>query len=300
MAVAAAQAVVSPAGIAQLAAMLGQPAIVGHVAPFGMADGPSMLQVPAALAAVPPRGLIVLPPVFGVAAAIGSTAVQSIIALPPVFSAVVVVARQYPTAQSVVNSVLGSARMVGFTDYTAFVDPVAPTYYVADFVTPGGAVRLPVSSWQATLQTGQQSYVQCVVPGVLAYVDEINSATSFSITRRAALLDGDAVEEAMAAAPISFVQFAQGTANYTANVNGYAPGFVAGDALPPMYDRRLAGIRTIFGGAGGYRVRCAIDWLLRPTQRAFLNDETPFTVSFISYYVGRGDAYMDIGQRVEE
>ena len=56
-------------------------------------------------------------------------------------------------------------------------------------------------------------------------------------------------------------------------------------------------MRSVASGSSGYRVRCAIDWLLRPAQRAYLPDGASFIVSYINFYQPQGnDSYMDVGE----
>ena len=171
----------------------------------------------------------------------------------------------------------------------------AITRWVMDLETPAGTVRVPISSWQATLQSGSSSYVQCVVPACLDYVDTINAATEFVIYRRADV-PGTAmsIEYEMARSVTEQARFDQGPARYTCTLSGYPDAF-AEDLSPPVaYDRTLSGVRSVSSGAG-LRVRCAVDWLLRPGHRAYVG-AVPFVVRFINYYANATDSYMDVGE----
>ena len=166
-----------------------------------------------------------------------------------------------------------------------------------DLITPTGTVRVPISSWQATLQTGSSNYVQCVIPACTVWVSAILAATEFVIFRRATLPNGTAIELEMARAPADQAQFDQGPQRHTCTLSGYSDAFAEDLDPPATYDRTLAGVRSISSGEGSLRVRCAIDWLLRPGHRAFVNG-TPFVVGYINYYAPSGfDAYMDAGSR---
>ena len=56
-------------------------------------------------------------------------------------------------------------------------------------------------------------------------------------------------------------------------------------------------MRSVNSGSTGIRVRCAIDWLLRPAQRAYLPDASSFIVGYINFYQPQGnDSYMDAGE----
>ena len=195
-----------------------------------------------------------------------------------------------------VDSPLGASTPLATHDFTEVIGD-ATTYYVMDLTTPGGTVRVPISSWQATLQTGLSNYVQCVVPAVSAYVSAINSATQFKISR---LVDVPGLAAPltyeMATAPVQTTTFDQGPFRYTCTISGYSTGFAPNETPPAAYNRIMQGIRSISINQGGTRVRCSIDWLLRPSQRVFASSEE-FVVSYINYYVGDGDAYMEVGER---
>ena len=188
-------------------------------------------------------------------------------------------------------SPLGIAQSLAFHDFTGQIGDTV-TRYVMDLITPSGTVRVPISSWQATLRTGASSYVQCVIPAAQPWGATINAVTSFRIYRRAVTTSGQVFEYLMAEAPADTPQFDRGPTNHTCTLSGYAPGFAEQDVSPGT-DRTLTGIRSISSGAS-YRVRCAVEWLLRPGQRGVV-DGVPFVVEWINYYVNTNDAYMEAG-----
>ena len=186
---------------------------------------------------------------------------------------------------------------VGWHDFTSLLGDVV-SHYVMDLETPSGTVRVPISSWQATLQAGLASYLQCVIPAATAYTAALESATAFAVRRRAVPPGGVAVEYPMASAPAQTVRFDRGPQRNTCTLSGYtsASAPIGTDPPPAVYDRALQGVRSISSGAAGVRVRCAIDRTLRPGHRAFV-DDAPFVVSYINYYVTGGEAYADVGER---
>ena len=205
-------------------------------------------------------------------------------------------ARAQQTGFIAAPSMIGVVRVRAAHDFTGALGD-ATTRYVMDLLTPDGAVRVPISSWQATLQTGSSNYVQCVVPACAPFIDAINTATEFVIYRRAEIPDGAAIEYEMARAPVQ-AQFDRGPQRYTCTLSGYSPAFVADETPPAAYDRALVAVRSISSGSGGTRVRCAVDWLLRPGHRAFA-DGAPLVASYINYYSpSTGDSYMDVGERI--
>lgn len=193
-----------------------------------------------------------------------------------------------------VASVLGQPAAVALVDFTASLDPLAPTYWVADLITPGGLVRVPITSWQATLRLGEPGSAQCVITAATDYIDDILAATEFVVSRRAALLVGGVMEAQMIRAPISQVSTARGPINFTVTLLGDLPAssLPAGSTVP---ERALADVRTVSTYDGYTRVRAAVDWLLRPGHVALL-DEEAISVETISYYVAF-DAYMDLADR---
>jgi hypothetical protein len=161
-------------------------------------------------------------------------------------------------------------------------------------------VRVPISSWQGTLQTEAANYLSCVVPACTQWLDTIDETTYFIISRRVQLDDGSVLESEMARAPLETVQVDQGPTNHTASLSGYSDAYEVVEDPDEARDRALRGIRSISIYTSGVRLRCAIDWLLRPAQRALYN-ETSLVVSYINYYVtsytAGVDEYMDVGER---
>ena len=193
------------------------------------------------------------------------------------------------------GSPLIPVQAIGYHDFTATLGDVV-THYAMDLIVAGQSVRVPISSWQATLQTGAKNYVQGVVPAVADWTDAINDATEFVITRAADTSVGR-IEYEMARAPLEQISIARGPTNYTATLSGYSTAFAENEEPDAAYDRTLTGIRSTTTGTAATRVRCAIDWLLRPGQRAYYDEGASFVVSYINYYVpATGDAYMDVGE----
>jgi hypothetical protein len=191
-------------------------------------------------------------------------------------------------------SPLGAPQALALHDFTGQLGDTI-TRYVMDLLTPTGTARVPISSWQATLQTGSSNYVQCVVPACSPWVDALNTATEFVICRRADV-PGTAlsIEYEMARSATEQARYNQGPQRYTCTLSGYPDAFASSIDPPVAYDRQLTGVRSISSGSG-LRVRCAIDWLLRPGHRAYVG-AVPFVVRFINYYALESDGYMDVGE----
>jgi len=188
---------------------------------------------------------------------------------------------------------LGAELFLGLHDFTEALGDVV-TRYVMDLVTPGGDVRVPISSWQATQQTDSSCYAQCVIPSCGDWTSDIDAATEFVIYRTSTLSNGDPIEYEMVRSPVELVSYDRGTQRYTATISGYDAALTGSDDA--VYDRTLTGLRSVSVSGGLMRTRCEIDWLLRPGNRAYIED-TLITVAYINYYVQGIDTYMDVGER---
>lgn len=262
-----------PQGIISVAGPLGSVLVAGYLTVSGYAAAPGSIQ------GTFTRGG-------------GATAAASMPAMlgAPVASGVVTI---FGRASD--SSVLQAPRVKGYHDFTESVGD-ALTFYVLDLIGSGDPVRVPISSWQATLQTGAKNYVQAVIPAALEWSEAINAASAFVITRAADTASGR-IEYEMARAPLDQISIARGPTNYTATLSGYSDAFAVDEDPPTTYDRTVSGLRSITTGTAPTRIRCAIDWLLRPGQRCYYDDGASFIASFINYYVPTGnDSYMDVGE----
>lgn len=253
---------------------LAAPQLMGQERPIALAAAPGLLSAPALRALLDPQA-------WGRA--------------PSVLAAPQWVMRAWVAGSAAAPGVLGAAGVLATHDFTGQLGDVI-SRYVMDLVTPDGVVRVPISSWQATLRSEGSNYVQCVVPAVLSWVDRIQAATEFVIARRAVLPSGQVIEYEMARMAVEQSTFDRGPTNYTATLSGYTTAISAGGGEPPAaLDRTLSGVRSISQYGAGMRVRCSVDWLLRPGQRAWVGNDTSFVVDYINYYVMQSDAYMDCG-----
>ena len=185
-----------------------------------------------------------------------------------------------------------------FVDWSLDIDPITAHQYYALEIDDGvlDPVRIPISSWQATVQAGRASYAQAVIPAALPWVDAVNDRADgeFAIYRGVRFPNGDTQESELARAPVQQINFDRGPTNATMRVSGYA-------TVPPadqVLVRTLKNVRSQSVSSAGLRVRCDIDWFLRPGHTAIvLGDE--LTVAYINYYANAADEYMDVGERAD-
>lgn len=245
-------------------------------------------EVDAYVAAASPLGspqLVVSNPVTGV------LSVASVLQTPALLGNVV------PFGQLIVDSPLGAQNLLCLHDFTIAPSGAVSKVYVY-LVTPGGDIRVPASSCQGTVQLDETGYLQAVVPNAGAYIDNIEATTEFYVTRVNTFASSE-VEVVVARATVSNVSLAQGSFNYSATISGSVDAFPdPPDPLPTAYERDLRGIRVIFSTNASRRVRCGIDWLLRPGFNAVLFDSTTFSVDYINFYMSAdSDHFMDVGER---
>jgi len=183
-----------------------------------------------------------------------------------------------------------------FVDWSVDINPITSQTYYACEIDDGvlGVIRPPISSWQATVQSGRSSYAQAVIPAATAWVDLVEAravAGEFVIYLGVRYSDGSTQESELARAPLNDVRFDVGPINATMTISGYA-------VLPPpsgALTRTLTNVRSE-SSSGGFRVRADIDWFLRPGHTA-VSRGTSFTVAYINYYANDSDEYMDVGER---
>ncbi|MEY2653623.1 MAG: hypothetical protein RLZZ524_651 [Pseudomonadota bacterium] len=220
------------------------------------------------------------------AAAAGAT--EGIVSDPGPLQTPSVFAKHPRIGPVVVESILGQPAVVCRFNQFAGLSQA----YAMDLVTPGGDVRVPISSWQASLSLDSSGYVQCVVPACSAWVDDITSATEFVIYRTGTLDSGETIEEEVARAPVQTTAYAQGSFNYTATISGYNAAATAGD---PLTVTTLSGIQQIFNTNGLTRTRCNIDFAAVPGTTAVV-EELEHVISYVNYYVSGTTSFMDVGE----
>jgi hypothetical protein len=156
-------------------------------------------------------------------------------------------------------------------------------------------IRPPISSWQATTQSGQSSFSQAVIPAALTWVDAISDRLDTGvmvITHGVRHVDGTTQEWEVIRAPIQQFFFDQGPMNATARISSYYT--VA--AMSPTTTKVLRNIRSISTSSAGLRVRCDFDPTIKPGDTVSA-DGTEYTVAYINAYQNSSDFYMDVGER---
>lgn len=241
---------------------------------------------------VDPGGLPAAPSLAGFSGSAGTLSAPALLAAPTLFGTA------SPVARLLDYGLPARPTVRAFFDTRPYLDDDAPAQFVMDVFVAGNPTRVPISSWQGTLQTGAQCYLSCVVPACAPWLETIQSADEFAVSRIGRYRDGSAVEVLFARAPLQSATIDRGPFNHTASLSGYFPPYPAAPLPDARFDRPLRGVRGVSSFAGGTRIRCSIDWFLRPGQRAVWKDLI-LPVAYINIYATGNLAYMDIGHRVQ-
>lgn len=194
-----------------------------------------------------------------------------------------------------IPSALGAPAIRAVNDFSRLITDYR-AFYVME-VTGSPTIRIPTKSWQATIQTDRASYLQAVIPAADDWSEELSARlgeSEFYVSRQT-FIDGNEWLSELARANYETSSYANGPRNTTITISGYAAASVA-PASPAT--RTLTGLRSITtSSTGTMRVRCDIDWFIRPGDTAVADGDS-FTVQYINYYVPEtGDIYMDVGDR---
>jgi len=234
--------------------------------------------------------------IFGWGLAIGTGVTEgAMISAPTPLGVPVIVVHKLETIDISAPSPLGAPSSVLLNDFTGGLTGRETYIFVMDLTTPTGTVRVPITSWQGTLQVDRSNYAQCVVYNVDQWAAELTAATAFTVYR-SVTVRGLTIESEMVSTPISSAQYYRTAIGHNCVLSGNWPGYTADASPPTEYDRTLVGIRNRQTSPSGVRVRCDMDFMLRPAQRAYA-DGLPLIVAYINYYALQGDAYMDVGER---
>lgn len=221
--------------------------------------------------------------------------VFSWLATPSPIGAPAAFAVQIPAARIACPSPLGAPVSLVLNDFTDVVPTDSALYVMRVTGTP--ELTIPISSWQATLQTDRQQYVQCVVPAAADHLADLSARAGSEefVIYRVLSYGGASMEVEMARTTLENLSVDRGPYKETATLSGYTDAFTGPSTYPKA---TLSGIRSISQTAtGNVRARADIDWFLRPGNLCDV-DGLEITATYINYYVtSSGQEYMDVGTR---
>lgn len=150
--------------------------------------------------------------------------------------------------------------------------------------------ELPVQTITMRLRDTRASYVSCNVPNPTAYTDGIldRSDGTMHILAGDRTADGERHLEELIYANIDNIYLNQGETN---NLTLTGLRYITHDNPKEV---ALDGIsRMVLDERERYRVRCGVDFFVRPTDEITARGET-FTADLISYVITPTDAYMEV------
>lgn len=206
-----------------------------------------------------------------------------------------------PAGRALAPFVCSTPTLAGIHDFTTQIPEGSVVRHFCDFSGGATTLRLPISSWSATIQQTLKQYLQVAIPNVGAWVEELAERRSlgaeFWVLRAVTLPDGRHIEQELARAPMSTLRFDQGPLRFTGSVSGYADP-VESAVFPEGYTRTLRGVSLLSLTDATVRVRSAIDWLLRPGHTVIAAGYE-FGAAYIIFTVTESQDYMDVGSRSE-
>lgn len=146
----------------------------------------------------------------------------------------------------------------------------------------------------AQLETQRASYLSCVVPNSLKYVDDISSRLDglIIIKRGYELADGSRTMEEITRANFDYLAFSRGAHNDSATITGYK---IKTYTSPKT--RTVSGVSFIsLEASGRKRIRAAVDLFLKPNDVCVYGagESEYFTVGQITYSVNERSATMEV------
>ncbi|WP_136247925.1 hypothetical protein [Halomonas borealis] len=154
-------------------------------------------------------------------------------------------------------------------------------------------IRIPMSSFQATVREEGLSFVQAVIPDGSAHVANVAVEGALRVLMGYLAPDDTltALEE-IASAPAQTIRHDLGGTGDTLTVSGYGKLAGAGSLA-----RTLEGVSYRSVTQGRRRVRCSTDLLLRPGHVATDNDGATFIVGEIQYFINARNEWMEVVER---
>ena len=205
-------------------------------------------------------------------------------------------AKRVTKANAWLPSPAGTPSLLGWIDWPDAINQnLDRQFYICELRKTGlDSVRVPMIYLQATLNSRRSNFLSVVLPSDDSFIPLITERLggTFAVIRGVLKSGGTVREVEMFEAPISLPGRSIGPTSSSIPLSGYTPAYVPTGALAGI-TRRLQHIRTITTGVET-RIRCAVDWWLKPGMIADTGTFT-FEVGYINYYVTDNDAYCDIG-----
>lgn len=154
-----------------------------------------------------------------------------------------------------------------------------------------GDLRVPMSSFQATMRRAGKSFLQVIVPAGDAALLALVYGALMKVELGYYYPSDDEFDglEVIASAPLEIIRSDEGPSRHTLTLSGYGSS-----AQSTSITRALQGVSTRSINQGRRRVRCSVDLLLRPGDTAVDSNGAEFVVDQIQYFVNATSAAMEV------
>lgn len=154
-----------------------------------------------------------------------------------------------------------------------------------------GELRVPMSSFQASMRLAGKSYLQVIVPAGSAVLPTLEYGALMQVRLGYYHPSDDEFDglETIAQAPLEVIRSDEGPTRNTLTLSGYGQ-----TAQAATLTRQLVGVSGRSINQGRRRVRCNVDLLLRPGDTAIDADGSEFVVDQIQYFVNATSAAMEV------
>lgn len=154
-----------------------------------------------------------------------------------------------------------------------------------------GELRVPMSSFQATMRRTGKSFLQAIVPAGDSVLPALEYGALMQVQLGYYYPSADEYDglETIALAPLEQIRSDEGPTRFTLTLSGYGD-FPQADPR----ERTLQGVQTRSINQGARRVRCNVDLLLRPDNYAVDTNGESFRVGQIQYFVNDTSAAMEV------
>ncbi|WP_301585019.1 hypothetical protein [Halomonas alkaliantarctica] len=191
-----------------------------------------------------------------------------------------------------------NARPINTASVNAFLTQVGPRPVISNpleqtevYLLSVGDLRVPMSSFQATMRRSGKSFLQVVVPAGDAVLPALEYDALMQVELGYYYPSDDMFDglEVIASAPLEIIRSDQGPSRHTLTLSGYASS-----AQSRSVSRALKSVSTRSISQGRLRVRCAVDLYLRPGDTAIESNGAEFVVDQIQYFVNATSAAMEV------
>ena len=157
---------------------------------------------------------------------LAATVAEARASLPVAVGALSALAVPVQEARAHLPGAIGDLSVKAFHDWTVAIDPRTTQVFYALELDDGilDPVRLPMASWQATLQLDRSSFLQAVIPAADQVMDVVTARPDavMRIYRGARFLSGRTQEIELAAVPVQTPRFSEGPTNSTLTLSGHS------------------------------------------------------------------------------